>query len=291
MDKKLLVNIIENKLESILLEEKSKGINDNILLKYLLKYKIKSNGLLLEIPIEEFDGGICETDNDNTKCKILDKNKYEFVISNIQIIIIEVFQKLNYKIKVNYIGCYDKIKTKYISDNLSEKIVNIKFGITEIEIFPSINYKNDMFILKDSLNPRYYAGDYCQYMWNYNETEAKKIKDLDELAISIIKNNFTNIKLIKYTTDDIINAFNKEEDKKMENILYLDPKDLEWFNSFEYSYWMKMAHISAQNDWLTGKERGFLMAMGEYKQNERNPSYKQIKWLKKIYEKYSNMNN
>jgi hypothetical protein len=291
MDKKLLEDIIENKFESILSEEKSRGINDKILLKYLLKYKIKSDGLLLEIPIEEFDGGVCETENDNKKYKILDKNKYEFVISNIQIIMIEMFQKLNYKINVNYIGYDDKIKANKLSNNLSEKIVNIKFDITEIEIFPSINNKNDMFILKDSLSARYYAGDYCQYMWNYNETEAKKFIDLDELAISIIDNNFTNIKLIKYTTDDIINAFNKEEDKKMENIINLSPKDLEWFNSFEYSYWMNMAHISAQNDWLTSKERGFLMTMGKYKQDKRNPSYKQIEWLKKIYKEYINLGN
>jgi len=85
-------------------------------------------------------------------------------------------------------------------------------------------------------------------------------------------------------------AFNKEEDKKMENVINMNQKDIDWFNSFEYSYWMELAHIAAKNDWLISKERGFLMQMGKYKQNEKEPSYKQIKWLKKIHDEYNKLN-
>jgi hypothetical protein len=79
-------------------------------------------------------------------------------------------------------------------------------------------------------------------------------------------------------------ALNEEADREIEDMKNFDSKDIGWFNSFDYSYWMNMAHVSAKNDWLTGKEREFLMQMGKYKKNERKPSYKQIKWLKKIYE-------
>ena len=291
MNKELVAVIIENKLESIMKEEASRGINDENLLKYLFINKVKLYGLLLGIPIYVFNGGIGEMENDNTKCKILDKKKYEDVTSNIQKIIIELFQKLNIKIVVDYKGCHDRIKIDQWTDKLSEKIVYIVFGVNEIEIFTSINYQNDIFILKDSVNGQYYVGDDRQFKWNYKETEAKIFKDLDELAKSIINNNFTNIKLIKYSIDKLKNAFNKEEDGKIEDEINRNPQDIDWFNSFEYSHWMEMAHISAQNDWLTGIERGFLMQMGKYKKDNREPSYKQINWLKKINEQYDNLNN
>jgi len=291
MNKKLITDIIEEKLKSILIKEASRGINNENLLKYLFINIIKLYGLLLGIPIDEFDGGIGEMENDNTKCKILDKKKYEDVKINIQKIIIELFQKRNSKIMVDCKGCHERIKINQLTDILSEKIVYIKFSVIEIEIFPSINYQNDMFILKDSVNGQYYVGDDRRFKWNYKKTEAKIFKDLDELAKLIINNNFTNIKLIKYSIDDIISALNEEEDRKIENELNRNPQDIEWFNSFEYSHWMEMAHISAHNNWLTGKENKFLMEMGKYKKDNREPYPKQINWLKKINEKYNNLNN
>jgi hypothetical protein len=291
MNRKLIVNIIEKKLESILSIEASRGIHDKELLRFLFKYEVMLNGLLLEIPIEEFDGSIGVMKDNDEKCKVIDKNKYDLIINNIQKIIIELFQKINIKILLEYKGCYEKLKINQLSDNIYELVASIKVNITDIEIFSNNVIKNnEMFILKDGLSNKYYAGENSKYIWDYKKTKVKTFIDLDELALDIIRNNFTNIKLIKYTIKDIENALNEEADKEIVNKINLDIKDIDWFNSFDYSYWMNMAHISAQNNWLTGKEKGFLMQMGKYKKDAREPSSKQINWLKKIYEKYNNLN-
>jgi hypothetical protein len=135
MDKKLIVNIIEKKLESIFSIEASSGIRDKELLKFLFKHKVMSSGLSLEIPIEEFDGSFGIRKDDGKKYEVIDKNKYDLVINNIQTIIIELFQKRDYKIVLEHRECYGKLKINQLSDNISELIVSIKFNITDIEIF------------------------------------------------------------------------------------------------------------------------------------------------------------
>lgn len=288
MEKQRVLRIISEKFETILSTEASRGIHDGILLKILFKHQIRLNGLLLGIPLEEFNGSI---EDAYKKCKIIDNKKYNSVIDSIKTIIIELFQKMNYKIIINYGGYKENIIVRKLSDKITEKIININFIIPEIEIYPNnISQNDDMFILKESLSNRYFAGENSDYVWDYKKIRAKIYKDLDEMAISIISHNFTDLKLIKYTVDDIEEAFNEETDKEMENIINLNPNDIEWFNSIEYSHWMNMAHISAQNDWLTSKARGFLMQMGKYKQEKREPSYKQIRWLKKICDEYNTLN-
>jgi hypothetical protein len=75
-------------------------------------------------------------------------------------------------------------------------------------------------------------------------------------------------------------------ENKMENY----DEEFEWFNSFEYLFWENIAEDSIKNNMLDKIETEFLMKMGKMRKYNRRPSYKQIMFLKNIYEKYNKKN-
>lgn len=262
--------------------EVSRENKNSELLKYLLKYNVLHNDFILEIPVDELINCIKKVNDD--KIKIINIEKFKLIIENIREIIIEIFRKMDFEIIIEYIGYINKI----ILNKLNDKIINIKYKISEI-IISNIEIKDNIYILKDSLSDRYYSGINKKYIWDYKKINAEKINNLDYLAKIIVENNFTNIKLINYSINEIGKEYEKEENRNIENSLLFNQKDIDWYNSFEYSHWKNMAHNSAINNWLKGEERSFLMNMGKYKQDKKTPTPKQLIKLKNIYKEYKKL--
>ena len=217
MNYKEIKTIFNQNLGLILMEYKSRGIDDTNILKLLLKYNLNYYGLNLKLPYEIFSDIITI---ENEKYKLNDKTLLMEKINEIITILSEEFNKMD-------IMCDLKLKdlSKIIRYEGNFKYIIVIFNIFINDI--KTNEENNLsYIIQDNKNNSYYSGSNKKSIWIsvYNDYEAKIFNNIVELAELLFNNNFTNIKLIKFIiretkTKEIITNKLKVKNNKDKNFI------------------------------------------------------------------------
>ena len=240
MDYNIVKECLFRHIENILHLNKKRGIDDNNILKLLLKYYLNCNGLDITLPYSMFID-IITIDKIKCKYKLMNKNVLIERCNKIVMFLKEELENIGILCSLEFEDLSNEIK--YDNNKYEQITVKLKIKINTVET----NIESDVFyVIKNKKNSTYYFASTENNKWIgvYNISGSRKFNNLDELCKIIFNKDFTDIKIKKLTKQI------KPIIKNDENFI---PSDLD-YNLYNWQ-------LDAYNAWVENNYIGVIEAV------------------------------